>query len=237
MTDEPKKHPFDAILFDLFGTLVSSGNRAARNAFIEDIADALELEPGSFLKDFLGSQDQRMRGEIGLAESFKRIASSHGRHPTDSQIRRAVEIRSGYAWHLMETCPATIPVLDNLREAGLRLAVVSDCSEETPLQWPRSPLSSRIEVTAFSCQVGHRKPDRQIYWHALRALDLPAARCAFVGDGGSHELTGATNVGLSAFLYRFPKDNLDEAYQLDRETDWPGPVLSDLRFFLSPRIS
>lgn len=236
MADDSKTHPFDAILFDLFGTLVSSGNRAARSAFLEETAGALDLDPGSFSKDFFGSQDQRMRGEIGLADSFKRIAASHGRHPTEAQIRRAVEIRSNYAWHLMETCSATLPFLDALREAGIRLAVVTDCSEETPHQWPRSPLSSRIEVTVFSCQVGYRKPDSRIYEYALRGLDLPAGKCAFVGDGGSHELTGATNVGLSAFLYRFPRDNLDEAYQLDGEPDWSGPVLPDLSFFLSPRI-
>lgn len=235
MIDDPRTHPFDAILFDLFGTLVSSGNRAARIAFLEETAGALDLDPESFAKDFFGSQDPRMRGEIGLAESFRSIAASHGRHPTEPELRRAVEIRANYVWSLMETCSATLPVLDDLRRAGLRLAVVSDCSEETPLQWPRSPLSSRAEVAVFSCQVGCRKPDGQIYEHALRALDLPATRCAFVGDGGSHELTGATKVGLSAFLYRFPADSPDETYQLDRETDWSGPVLSDPRSFLSPR--
>ena len=34
MTKGPNKAPFDAILFDLFGTLISSGNRAARKVFM-----------------------------------------------------------------------------------------------------------------------------------------------------------------------------------------------------------
>ncbi len=237
MTKVPKKAPFDAILFDLFGTLISSGNRAARKVFIEETADALGLAPESFSKDFFGSQDPRMRGGIGLAESYKSIAATHGQHPPESQIRRAVEIRSAYMWSLMETCVVTTPILDELRRAGIRLAVVSDSSEEIPSLWPRSPLSRRMEVAIFSCQVGCRKPDPRIYGHALQALGLPAERCAFVGDGGSHELTGATKAGLSAFLFRFPADEPEEIYQLDGESGWSGPMLSDLRLLLSPRVN
>ena len=48
--------------------------------------------------------------------------------------------------------------------------------------------------------VGCVKPERAIYENCLEKLGLPAAECLFVGDGGSNELVGARDVGMSTVL-------------------------------------
>lgn len=199
------------------------------------MAQELGVEPGDFAEGFFGTFDQRVRGQHGsLEDSLRMVAISLGASPTKAQVLRAVEIRMQYSAQLLDTCTVSLPALDHLRAAGLRLAVVSDCSEETPRLWTNFPLAARFDTAIFSCRVGLRKPDPRIYGLALEALGFPATRCAFVGDGGSHELTGAQEAGLHAFLYRFPKDSLTETFRVDGDTGWSGPTLTDLKELLSP---
>ena len=226
---------FDAVLFDLYGTLISSGDRTRRRGHFQAMARELGVDPGGFTEGFFDTFDLRVRGQHGsLEDSIRKVANSLGGSPTEAQVLRAVEIRMEYSAQLLGTCTASLPALDALRSAGLRLAVVSDCSDETPRQWANFPLATRFEAAIFSCRVGLRKPDPRIYTLALEALGLPASRCAFVGDGGSHELTGAREVGLGAFLYRFPEDTAVEAFRVDGDTQWSGPQLTDLSELLSP---
>jgi putative hydrolase of the HAD superfamily len=128
------------------------------------------------------------------------------------------------------------PGLDALIRAGRPLAVVSDCSVETPRLWSSTQLGQRIQATVFSCVEGIYKPDPRMYGRGLQLLGLPAERCAFVGDGGSRELTGAAAVGLRAFQYRFPGDEGLPDARYDPDTEWRGPILQDLRDLLSPRL-
>jgi putative hydrolase of the HAD superfamily len=52
----------------------------------------------------------------------------------------------------------------------------------------------------FSCDVGMKKPDSEIYERSLFELGVRAAEALFVGDGGSDELLGAKRVGLTTVL-------------------------------------
>ncbi len=63
--------------------------------------------------------------------------------------------------------------------------------------WAESPLAGLFEVEIFSCEVGCVKPEPAIFHRCLDALGLKPKECLFVGDGGSNELIGAKEVGLS----------------------------------------
>jgi putative hydrolase of the HAD superfamily len=104
--------------------------------------------------------------------------------------------------------------------------VVSDCSAETPEVWVDSPVARYVETTSFSCETGLRKPDPEAYLVAVRALGVDAGACVFVGDGGSHELTGASALGMTAFRYAPHQGQTGDV--LDRDPDWTGPTLTDL---------
>ena len=45
------------------------------------------------------------------------------------------------------------------------------------------------------------KPHPESYATVLRALQLPAAQAAFVGDGGSDELAGARRAGFGLVVF------------------------------------
>lgn len=110
---------------------------------------------------------------------------------------------------------------------GWLLGLVSDASAETPQLWPTSPLSERIAVAVFSCQIGVRKPDPAIYRAATGGLGVAAQACVYVGDGGSGELAGATALGMTALMMRPQTDGEASAASDDLEP-WSGPRIASL---------
>ncbi len=221
---------YAAVLFDLFGTLVATGDKASRERSLGEMGRALRVDPGAFTQRWLDLFDARVLGNLGsLEETIERVAKELGGAPTASEVQRAARIRLDFSRRLLESDRTVLSALDELRDAGLRLALVSDTSEETVRLWPASPLATRLEVAVFSCLERVRKPAPRIYRVALDRLGLPPSECAFVGDGGSHELTGATRAGLTAYLYRYPGERQDAAYRVDAEIEWRGPELRDLR--------
>ncbi|MGC2288905.1 MAG: HAD family hydrolase [Thermoplasmata archaeon] len=225
---------FKGVLIDLFGTLVPAGPRAARAPHLHEMARILEVDPETFEKDWTESLDQRCRGQLGsLEETVRRISERQGIEPTFDRVHQALKIRLRFAKSHLESCGSVLPELDALRAAGVRLAVVSDTSAETPRLWPSTVLGQRFEAAVFSCEEGFCKPDPRMYRLAIQRLELPVEHCAFVGDGGSRELTGATGVGLTAFLYNFPGASPSPDDRYDPDVEWTGLPLRDLRNLLT----
>jgi putative hydrolase of the HAD superfamily len=93
-----------------------------------------------------------------------------------------------------------VETLDELRARGVRLGLISVCSEEVPEAWPETPLAGRFDATTFSSECGVMKPDREIYLRTTRALEVEPPDCLYVGDGGNDELAGAARVGMTPVL-------------------------------------
>ncbi len=104
---------------------------------------------------------------------------------------------------------------------------MSNCSSEVPPLWKAGPLQSLVDAAVFSCNVGLLKPDPRIYSHVCGLLDVSPERCLFVGDGGSRELTGARDAGMSVVLLRVPGEEhtwFDSNYRLDA-LEWQGTTI------------
>lgn len=231
----PGAHPlqFDGILVDLFGTLIPMGHQEARLRNLEEMGRILDLDPATFTTQWLDCGYDRFRGRLGsLERTVERLALAQGVRPNSTAIHRALEVRLELTRGLLARTGPSLPALDALRAAGLRLGLVSDTSEETVRLWPATPLSSRFDVAVFSWVEGTCKPDPRMYRKALEGLGLPPAKCAYVGDGGSRELSGAEAVGLSAFMYRYPVEEDGALSRLDEDTGWTGTKLTDLRELL-----
>lgn len=225
---------FEGVLLDLYGTLVTAGSRAGRAPHLRAMANTLGADVSRFEHDWTQSLPDRVFGRLGpLEATVATIAGRQGLRPSRAQVHRAVEIRLAFSKATLEACAPVLPALESMRSAGVRFAVVTDCSEETARLWSSSPLGRRIEVAVFSCVEGVCKPDPRMYRRALDQLGLPAARCAYVGDGGSRELTGAEALGLTAFQYRFPGDLGQPDTRFDPDTEWRGPSLPDLAGLLA----
>jgi FMN hydrolase / 5-amino-6-(5-phospho-D-ribitylamino)uracil phosphatase len=96
--------------------------------------------------------------------------------------------------------------LEQFRSAGMRLGIVCDIGL-TPSQVVRE-LLDRHELLAyfdgmsFSDEVGHYKPHRAIFEHALAGLGgIPPDRAAHVGDRRRTDVAGAAAMGMTSVRY------------------------------------
>lgn len=215
-----------AVLFDLFNTLVPGGTRDERDEVSRRMAAILDVDPERLADLIRHTFDDRTRGRLGdLTETVSWLADQLGAEPPREAIDAAVELRLAMTRQLHRATWA-LRALHDLSRTGILLGLVSDCSAETPTIWPASPLVAYFDATSFSCVTGYRKPEPEAYLIATRQLRVEPAECMFVGDGGSHELTGARELGMDA--YRFVANGSEVGESIDERNGWDGATITDL---------
>lgn len=65
-----------------------------------------------------------------------------------------------------------------------------------------------FEKTYYSCRIGMRKPDKEIFEYVLEQNNLLPKECIFVDDSPQH-IIGAKNAGITSFLLPKEKDIVD----------------------------
>ena len=99
--------------------------------------------------------------------------------------------------HVLDGAPEA---LDELRMAGLRLALVSNAEPRLRQVLERIGLAHRFDHLAISGEMGVEKPDPGIFHAALEALGVPAGRAVHIGDIYEVDVVGARAAGLEAVL-------------------------------------
>ena len=182
------------ICFDLFNTLVNVGQVPPAVGGVT--ADILGVDRARWREACFGDQHE-IRRPSNAYDNLRRMARALDPTLPEARIRTAVEHRQRRFDHaLRHVPPSVLSVLRTLREAGHRLALVSNASTAEVRAWPDSPLAPLFDAVVFSCECGAAKPEPAIYRRALARLELDAAACLFVGDGGSEEHRGAHALGL-----------------------------------------
>lgn len=188
-----------ALIFDLFHTLTSlesTGTARPRTA------DILGVPWDRWYQQLADTADDRFVGKIrDPLEITRRLA--HAIDPTvgEDRIREATAYRIDRFKGALVNIPAvTEQTLVALRVMGKKIGLVSNADVVETAGWSDSPIATLFDSVIFSCEVGHVKPQREIYDLALAQLGLGAEACLFVGDGGSRELEGARNAGLATVM-------------------------------------
>jgi putative hydrolase of the HAD superfamily len=217
-----------AVVFDLFGTLVYEFPRADWDAWLDTAAAVLEVDPDSFHATWSATAIDRQTGRAGdMEENLRTIAARAGAWPTDAQIAEVLESRSELYRKWFVPRPGAEEVLHELRRLRMATALISMCAPDTPPLWRASPLGGLLDEELFSCEVGLRKPDPEIYRLACSRLGVDPADCLYVGDGAYAELTGAAAVGMRAVLIRDPAESEIEGLRPEAE-DWAGETIEHL---------
>jgi putative hydrolase of the HAD superfamily len=219
---------YQAVIFDLFGTLVSNFTSQGYHDGLTKMATALSLSPDDFIQAWFATLRERNTGTDGNCISdINYVCHKLNALPSEKQVQLAVRARFEYIRYVMTPQPHAIETLQYLKEAGYKLGLLSNCSHEIPAVWPGSPLATLIDVAVFSCSVNMRKPDPRIYELTARRLGVLPQECLYVGDGGSQELSAALSVGMSPVLFR-PDANSKEQHLMNRE-QWLGCTISSLK--------
>lgn len=169
----------------------------------------------------------RALGAFGSAEATLRwVSEQAGGHPTPGQLQRALTARIDALQADTRLRPDAVSALRALKQRGVVTAVISDCTHELPAFLPRLPVAPLLDANVFSVEVGRCKPDPLIYLAACRQLGVPPQRCLYIGDGGSRELTGAAQVGMTAVRLTAP--DLADHLVFDVDAAFAGRCINSL---------
>jgi len=101
-------------------------------------------------------------------------------------------------WRVLE--PDTPAVLEELRERGFLLGVVSNADGRIEADVARRGLGGHFATIIDSHVVGVEKPARAIFELALARLDVAPGGAVYVGDVVGVDVCGARGAGLTAVL-------------------------------------
>ena len=219
----------DAVIFDLYGTLVDNPEGpglklAAYDRALEETASTIGVPMDEFVRLWRNTTDMRMKGVFPSTEGyFTFVCHELGVHPEADRVTCAARLRLDQIRGQLVPRRDSRETLAQLRGLGYKIGLISDCTWETASLWPGTPLAPLVDAAILSCQVGVRKPDPQIYELACAQLGVVPGRCLYVGDGASEELAGAARMGMEPIRIRVPYER-----QPDDVQSWSGPEISAL---------
>jgi putative hydrolase of the HAD superfamily len=179
-----------AVVFDLFETLIDYDEQTSRD-FSAAAADLLGRDREEFHTVWRAGRPARDSGPLlDYLASIGVVGEPAG---------EVVELRRVSSLGLLaKPRPGAIETIGELRRRGLRVGLITVCSEDVVDIWEESPFAGVFDSVICSCSCGYLKPDPRIYELSLRELGVEAVDAIFVGDGANDELAGAERVGMRA---------------------------------------
>jgi FMN phosphatase YigB (HAD superfamily) len=201
------------VIFDLGNTLVTYFTREQWPGVLEEgiagVADFLagrglsRLEPEELARRVQG---QRRTGGDQVLPLRGRLSRIFEVEPSDADLLDLMEEEfCKPVFGRARLCADSLEALAELRESGLRTAILSNTPWGSPGWLWRKHLSQlgldrAVDVVAFCDDVGWRKPDRRAFEHVLGRLGLEPSQCLFVGDDPRWDIEGPRRVGMEAIL-------------------------------------
>jgi len=186
--------PFDVILFDVGGVLLTNGWDHRERAVV---AKQFSLDLAQFEALHAAHYDAWERDSINVdaymdltvfyePRSFSKAAFY------DAICAQSVELPDGALGVLHEvatTCNSIVGALNN------------EARETNDFRFEKFGLRDVFDVALSSCYLGLRKPEAAIYKRALDILGRPAERVLFIDDRAEN-VAGATGVGMTGIVFK-----------------------------------
>lgn len=220
----------DAILFDLWGTLINSVDFDPRKGHAA-VLETCENPNGVSLDEVMDlgqrvvsstvAREEEVALEFTQASLLRIVTDAFGLRPRMSlQENELIFWRASLQVSLIEG------VTDLLREveaSGMPMGVVSNSSfasatleQELQVQGIRSHFGFVIS----SADYGVRKPDPLIFEVALRRLGMEPGQVWFAGDNVGYDIIGARRAGIFPVAYNPRKGIPEEAGEHAVITSW-----------------
>jgi len=181
-----------AVIFDLWDTLVEWSDAEGSR-----LSERLASLAGLGVEEF----DRRRRAHYRTLQTGPLAPTYRALGIQEDNLGAALAAHHALTARTLRLREGAAAALARLRQRGLKLGLISVCSEDVPARWPESDLAGLFDVETFSSSCGLMKPDPEIYLLTTRALGVQPTDCLFVGDGANDELAGAERVGIRPVLF------------------------------------
>jgi 2-haloacid dehalogenase len=184
--------PPTAVVFDLGGVLIDWDPRYLYRKLFDDEAAMEKFLADVVSPDWNGQQDSGRT----WAEAVEVLSREH---PEQRDLIAAY-------WHrwqetLGDAIAPTVAILEELRDAGIRLYALSNWSAETfPVARPRYPFLDWFDGIVISGEEKVAKPDPEIFRHLLGRYALDPATTVFIDDSEANVRAAAVE-GITALRF------------------------------------
>jgi len=191
------RREFDAVLFDLYDTLVWTVLPPEQDCLSTRIGVAEE----TLLQAFAVTRSARNVGAFASAEGdMAAVMRACGVVPEPDFVR---DLTTTHLDFLMRTgvqlYDDTLPVLRKLRSRGIKTAIISNCDHWTRPLLTALTLEQEVDEVILSFEVGVKKPEAGIYRLGLDRLGVRPDRAVFVDDQSDY-CNGARTVGIRPYF-------------------------------------
>jgi putative hydrolase of the HAD superfamily len=194
-----------AVLFDVDFTLVRPGPELGPEGYVRaGERHGLSLDAARYEEARVAAlADLERHPELDHDESIwfaftERIVRGMGGSPPASHAC-AVEITHGWERHEnFELYEDTLPVLAELRNAGLKLGLISNSARDMRGFARHHALDVDAGLSSF--HHGKTKPHASIFRAVLDLIEVDASEAAMVGDTVEDDMKGALALGMRAVL-------------------------------------
>ena len=185
--------PFDVILFDVGGVLLTNGwDHRERTAAMEHF----HLDPAAFEARHLAPYDAWERGAIPLKSYLDATVFYEPRRFSQDDF-------FGFMLNQSKLLPnGALGILEELAASDKCLvgALNNEARETNEFRFESFGLRNYFDVALSSCYLGLRKPEAAIYHRALDILGRPAERILFIDDRPEN-VAGAVDTGIKAIQF------------------------------------
>src|SRR5262249_40289388 len=162
-----------AVVFDLWDTLVEFPVREA-DVLKSRLAELAAVDPEEFERRWRDGYRASQTGP--LADSYRALGVP------DEHVAEHVAARHAFTRTALRLRRGARETLAAFRARGIKLRLITVCSEDVPAIWPETELAGLFDAETFSSTCGLIKPDPEIYLTTLAALGGVEPRDAlFVG--------------------------------------------------------
>jgi putative hydrolase of the HAD superfamily len=217
---------YEAVIFDLGGTLINQSTWEEQDNYIRQMTEVLGVPQDDFLRLWRATYEDRTKGTFGSVQNGIRYICQQLHKPlSDTQIEIATDIPLNITRQMVKYPKAgAVKIITTLKSWGYKTGLVCNWSHHLPMVWNECPLASLIDVVVFSSSEGVMKPDARIFNLATERLMTETKKCLYIADGMDQELSGATKVGMKAVMIRYP-DIVDSNPYREK---WDGTIISSL---------
>ncbi len=179
-----------AVLFDLDGTLVDS---------LQDLCDSTNYALEKY--GFLGHEKKEYKYLVGngIVTLIERALPESDRGTAKQQLVYD-EFMAHYRKHFLDKTKPYENIVDclkQLKDAGIKLAVVSNKADEMANKVVSKLFSGEFSVVAGKKENYPAKPDPTLTLEIIKQLGVTPEECAFIGDSGV-DMATAKNAGCKA---------------------------------------